>query len=425
VAVRADTRRWLIVAALFVVTYGVSVPLAAYGVFLPVLAEHFGWTRGAVSAALSLNLLVGGIAGFAVGTLADRHGPRVLLAVTMALAGTGFALVATVSALWQLYLLVGVVAGVGTSSFYVLGTATVTHWFEDRRGLALALVLIGFNLGYITGGPAAAWLITRLGWRVAYYVLGSGSGLVTTVAALAVRLPRHAERAALRRSRPAAASGVARGGVHGITLRESLSDPRQWALNVSWLLIGGIAIMISVHAVPYARDQGVSLTGASLSLTAYGIGSAIGRLLGGMLSDHAGARRTIAAAFVLQIVSLVGLLWLPSRAALLLSLMAFGAGFAASDTVVAQVVPQVFGMRALGAIMGILTLGWRCGAAIGPALAGFLYDLTGSYRIPFGLAPLGVLLAWALFLLATARGGRPRTRAPATWEADGPFSAAG
>lgn len=413
-AVRADTRRWLIVAALFVVTYGVSVPLAAYGVFLPVLAEHFGWTRGAVSAALSLNLLVGGIAGFAVGALADRHGPRVLLTATMALAGTGFALVATVSALWQLYLLVGVVAGVGTSSFYVLGTATVTHWFEDRRGLALALVLIGFNLGYITGGPAAAWLITRLGWRVAYYVLGSGCGLVTTVAALFVRLPRHGERDALRRPRAAGASGAARGGAHGVTLRESLTDPRQWALNVSWLLVGGIAIMISVHAVPFARDQGVSLTGASLSLTAYGIGSAIGRLLGGTLSDRVGARRTIAAAFVLQIAALVGLLWVPSRAALLLSLMAFGAGFAASDTVVAQVVPQVFGMRALGAIMGILTLGWRCGAAIGPALAGFLYDLTGSYRIPFGLAPLGVLLSWALFLLATARGGRARPRAPAT-----------
>ncbi len=413
-AVRADTRRWLIVAALFVVTYGVSVPLAAYGVFLPVIAEHFGWTRGAVSAALSLNLLVGGIAGFAVGTLADRHGPRVLLAATMALAGTGFALVAAVSTLWQLYLLVGLVAGVGTSSFYVLGTATVTHWFDDRRGLALALVLIGFNLGYITGGPAAAWLITRLGWRVAYYVLGSGCGLVTTIAALGVRLPRQAERAALRRPRPAVASGAARGGAHGITLLESLTDPRQWALNVSWLLIGGIAIMISVHAVPFARDQGVSLTGASLALTAYGIGSAIGRLLGGTLSDRVGARHTIAAAFVLQIAALVGLLWVPSRAGLLLSLMAFGAGFAASDTVVAQVVPQVFGMRALGAIMGILTLGWRCGAAIGPALAGFLYDLTGSYRIPFGLAPLGVLLSWALFLLATARNGRTRTRAAAT-----------
>lgn len=413
-AVRPHTRRWLIVASLFVVIYGVSVPLAAFGVFLPVLAEHFGWTRGAVSAALSLNLLVGGVAGFAVGALADRHGPRVLLAVTMALAGVGFALVAAVSALWQLYLLVGLVAGVGTSSFYVLGTATVTHWFDERRGLALALVLIGFNLGYITGGPAAAWLITRFGWRTAYYLLGSGCGLLSTIVALTVRLPRPAERAALRRPAPESATRPLRGDGPGITLRQSLTDPRQWALNVSWLLVGGTAIMISVHAVPFARDQGVSLTGASLSLTAYGIGSAIGRLLGGMLSDRLGPRATIAAAFLLQIAALGTLLWIPSRAALLLSLVAFGAGFASSDTVVAQVVPQVFGLRALGAIMGILTLGWRCGAAIGPALAGFVYDLTGSYRMVFGLAPLGILLSWALFLLATSRPGRAGRRAAMT-----------
>lgn len=407
-AVRPHTRRWLIVAALFVAIYGVSVPLAAYGVFLPVLAEHFGWTRGAVSAALSLNLLVGGVAGFAVGALADRHGPRLLLAGTMALAGLGFALVAAVSAIWQLYVLIGLVAGVGTSSFYVLGTATVTHWFDERRGLALALVLIGFNLGYITGGPVAAWLITGLGWRVAYFVLGSACGLLATIVALSVRLPRPAERAALLRAEPAHPS---RSDPHGITLRQSLTDSRQWALNVSWLLVGGTAIMISVHAVPYARDQGVSLTGASLSLTAYGIGSAIGRLAGGTLSDRLGPRPTIAAAFALQIAALGTLLWVPSRAALLLSLVAFGAGFASSDTVVAQVVPQVFGMRALGAIMGILTLGWRCGAAIGPALAGFVYDLTGSYRLVFGLAPLGILLSWALFLLATAR---PQTRTVGT-----------
>ena len=70
---------------------------------------------------------------------------------------------------------------------------------------------------------------------------------------------------------------------------------------------------------------------------------------------------------------------------------------------VAKVIPEVFGMRAIGAIMGMLTLGWRCGAALGPALAGFLYDLTGSYRIPFGLAPLAVLLSWVLFMVATAR----------------------
>src|SRR5438128_9437477 len=102
--VRSPARRWLIVAALFMVTFGIATPLAAYGVFLPVLAETFAWSRGAISTALSINLLLGGLAGFGIGALADRHGPRVMLALTVALAGAGFALVSMVDALWQLYL---------------------------------------------------------------------------------------------------------------------------------------------------------------------------------------------------------------------------------------------------------------------------------------------------------------------------------
>jgi MFS family permease len=397
---RPAARRWLIVAALFVVTYGISTPLAAYGVFLPVLAEHFGWSRGAISAALSVNLLVGGLAGFGVGALADRRGPRLLLVLTVTLAGAAFALVSVVSALWQLYLLIGLLGGVGMSSFYLLSTATVTHWFDERRGLALALVLVGFNLGYITGGPLAAWLITELGWQAAYGVLGSGCGLLSFCAALSVRLPRPSERRHLLRAGPGG-PGAPVGG--GITLRESLTDPRQWALNLSWLLLGGLALMISVHAVPFARDQGVSLAGASLALTAYGIGSVAGRLTAGVVSDRLGTRTTIGAAYVLEMVALAALLWVPSPAALLASLVVFGAGFAASDTMVAKVIPEVFGLRAIGAIMGVLTLGWRCGAAIGPAAAGFLYDLTGSYTVPFGAAPIAVAVSWALFSLSTRR----------------------
>jgi predicted MFS family arabinose efflux permease len=151
----------------------------------------------------------------------------------------------------------------------------------------------------------------------------------------------------------------------------------------------------------------VSLADASLALTAYGIGSVAGRLTAGFVSDRLGTRATIGAAYVLEIVALIALLWLPSRAAVLASLMVFGAGFAASDTMVAKVIPEVFGVRAIGAIMGVLTLGWRLGAAIGPAAAGFLYDLTGSYTIPFGAAPLAVALSWVLFSVSTAR---PRGR---------------
>lgn len=394
---RPSARRWLIVAGLFLVTCGMAIPLAAFGVFLPIVVEAFGWSRGAVSTALSINLLVGGLAGFGIGALADRFGPRIMLVLTVALAGSAFALIASVGTLWELYLFIGVLGGVGTSSFYLLSATTIARWFADRRGLALSLVLVGFNLGYVTAGPLAALLITLMGWRAAYAVLGGGAGLLAMVGAVSVRLPHGPEIAAGRSDRAAPPTPG------GLTLREALTDPRQWSLNASWLLQGGLVFMVTVHIVPYARDRGASLAGASLVLTAYGVGALGGRLVSGLASDRLGTLTTVRAGFLAMTLAMIVLVWLPSPTVMLAAMTLFGAGFAAADTMVAKVIPDVFGLRAIGAIMGVLNLGWRAGAALGPAVAGFLFDLTGSYAVPFGAAPVGVLAAWALFVLGTSR----------------------
>ena len=407
-------RRWLIVAALFAVTFGISMPLAAYGVFLPIIAETYGWSRGAISAALSLNLIVGGVAGYAVGILADRHGPRLMLLLTVLLAGTGFGLMPAVSALWHLYVLIGVVAGIGMSSFYVLSAATVSHWFEEQRGLAIALVLVGFNLGYMTAGPLAAWLIAQVGWRPAYALLGGGCAIVTFLAACTVRLPRPAERPTRRHARGTShgsgagqASATAHTTVAGVTLGEALRDKRYWLLNVSWLLLGGTIFMYSVHAVPFARDQGTTLAVAALALTAYGVGSVIGRLTFGVVSDRFGTRITVRVAYAIEIAALLVLAAGPAHALLLAAMLTFGIGAAATDTIVVRVVPDIFGLRAIGGMMGVLTLGWRSGAALGPASAGFVHDLTGSYAWAFRATPVIVLLSWLLFSAATHRRHRP------------------
>jgi MFS family permease len=373
-----------------------AMPLAAYGVFLPVLSEALGWSRGAISTALSINLLVGGLAGFGIGALADRYGPRVMLVVTVVLAGGAFALVSMVGVLWQLYLFVGVLGGVGTSSFYLLSATTIARWFRERRGLALSLVLVGFNLGYVSAGPLAAWLIAEFGWRTAYAALGGGAGLIALLGAVSVRMPHRTETVAADRRAHASVPD-------GLSLGQALLDPRQWCLNVSWLLQGGLVFMVTVHIVPFARDQGLSLAGASLALTTYGAGAFAGRLVGGVASDRLGTLATIRAGFIAMTLATVVLVWVPSRVAMLASMAAFGAGFAAADTMVAKVIPDVFGLRAIGAIMGVLNFGWRLGAALGPAAAGFLFDRTGSYTVAFGVAPLGVLLAWAFFALGTSR----------------------
>jgi predicted MFS family arabinose efflux permease len=211
------------------------------------------------------------------------------------------------------------------------------------------------------------------------------------LAAPSVRLPRPAEAAALHvRPEPRDAGEATRR--HGVTLGQALADPRQWCLNLAWLVLGGLAFVLTVHIVPFARDQGVPLGGALLALTAYGVGSVGGRIAAGAMSDRVGTLATMRIAYALQALALLALFWLPARETLLASLAAFGAGFAAADTMIAKAIPEVFGVRAIGATMGLLTLGWRAGAALGPAAAGFLYDATGSYAAPFGAAPLVVLL---------------------------------
>ena len=140
-----------------------------------------------------------------------------------------------------------------------------------------------------------------------------------------------------------------------------------------------------------------------MNVSPVGVGAVSGRIGSGVVSDRLGTFATIRASYVLQLVALLLLLRLSSHAALLGALVMLGMGFAAVDTMLAKAVPEVFGMQALGSILGVLNLGWRLGAALGPAAAGFLYDVTGSYAVPFGVAPAVVLASWGLFALGSSR----------------------
>jgi MFS family permease len=390
-----------VVLALFAAISAIATSVSAFGVFLPVLSTAFGWSRGAVSVALSINLLVGGIAAFAVASVADRHGPRGVLALTVLIGASGLGLTSRIEALWQFYLSYGVMVGIGFSSLYVLTTATVSRWFVERRGLALSVVLSGFNLGWLIGGPVAAFLIDGWGWRTAYVVLALIVASIGLPACLWVRYPEPADpsRGDPRRRRAETSSAV------GVSLRIALADRRLWLLEAGWFLTGLVFMMVTVHSVPFARDQGVPLEQASFLLTAYGIGSAAGRLLSGVIADRFGTSPTMYACVSVQALALGALVLGPPAWGLAVALVAFGVGAAGADMATVKVVPEVFGLAALASVMSVLSLGWRSGAALGPAGAGFLYDLTRSYTIPF-TAGLGILaLSACLFRLVVRSAG--------------------
>lgn len=393
--------RWRVVLALFTVVTCVACSVSAFGVFLPVLAQTFGWSRGAVSAALSINLILGGFIAFPVASIADRHGPRGVLVLTIAVGSAGFALTSRVATLAQFYFVYGVMVAVGTSWIYVLATSTVSRWFVDRRGLALAVVLSGFNVGWLVGGPLAAMVIRTAGWQAAYVALGGLMACVGGPASLWVRYP---ERTPTRSAAPEAAAERAR-AVRS-SLDSALADPRLWLFGAAWFCMGLVFMMVTVHSVPFAVDLGLPLERASLVLTAYGVGASLGRLASGITADRLGAALTIRASVLAQGAALAVLLFGPPAWALTAVIVVFGIGAAAADTAFVKSVPEVFGLGALATVMAVLSIGWRLGGGIGPAGAGFLYDATGSYRIAFGgaLVMLGVVVL--LFTLASRT--RPR-----------------
>jgi MFS family permease len=382
-----------LIVALFVVTGCVASAVSAFGVFLPVLSEAFGWSRGAISVALSINMFWGGLAAFAIAGVADRHGPRGVLVLTVLAGGLGFALTGWVSELWHFYLTYGVLVGLGMSSIYVLTSATVSRWFDRGRGLALAIVLSGFNLGWLVGGPFAAFLIGRWGWRTAYVVLGMVVMLIGVPASLYVRYP----------AARAPSAGAAPPRSVKASFGDALADPRLWYLVSSWGLLGLVFMMVSVHSVSYGKDRGLPLEQASLILTAFGVGAAAGRLLAGAASDRFGVSLTMRWCVLVQGAALLVLVAGPPSWALMPVLVAFGVGASGADNTFVKAVPEVFGLGALASVMSFMGLGWRTGAALGPAAAGFLHDAVKTYTPAFaaGVVALGVGLA--LFTI----GSRP------------------
>jgi MFS family permease len=391
-----DVRRrqgWVVVAACSLVMFGVWNSHAGFGVFLPVLASEFGWSRGAISVAPSLNLIIGGLVAFFVGAASDRYGPRLILAASAVLVGALFALASRIDALWHLYTVLGVLLGVAMSSVYLVPTTTVSRWFVDRRGLALGILLAGLNLAFVTGPRLSAFLIERLGWRTTYVVLGALVWILAIPASLFTRFPPAASGAGSASDRSAASGGS--------TIREALADRRLWLLVTAWMLLGFNQMMMSIHLVSYVKDRGVTLERAALALTILGTGTIVGRILIGMAADRIGTKPMFWFCLTIQVTTLLAIIGGPSLPILNVLLFWLGLSAAGSDTTLVKGAVETFGVRAIGAVMGMLSLGWRCGAALGPTVAGFIYDATGTYVFAFGLAAGGLALSSAFFTLGT------------------------
>ncbi len=371
-----------------------------YGVFFKEFEAEFGWSRAMVSGASSLAFLVMGTTAVLMGRLNDRIGPKRLIVATGIFFGIGYVPMSFMHAPWHLYLLYGLFVGIGLSTHDVVTLSTVARWFIRRRGLMTGFVKVGTGAGQLLVPLAATALIAAYGWRTTYLILGVTVMLALILVAQFLRLdPREM---GFLPDGGLALPGVGAKHTHknaGV-LKTAMRTRQFWILCGVELVVLGCLLTIIVQIVPHAMDLGLPPVAAAGILSTIGGASIVGRLGMGAANDRIGGKRSLIICFIILMGGFVCLL--TARGTWMLFLFAIVYGFAHGGffTVMSPTVAELFGTESHGALFGVVWFCGTIGGAAGPILAGYTFDLTGSYQPIFmamtGLLVIGFLLVFLL-----------------------------
>ncbi len=394
---------WLrLFAAALIGTIG-NVGMWSVVVVLPAVQAEFGIDRAAATFPYTMTLIGFGFGGVVAGRIADRHG--VMLPVMYGAIALGLGYVATgyTQNLWQFALAHGLLIGfLGTATMFAPLLADITHWFNKRRGIALAICASGNYLSGTIWPPILQASIDAYGWRFTHLVLG----IFCTVALLLL--------APLLQRRPPHQAAAAAGPAAAEAPSPALLRLRPLTLQVL-LIVAGLACCVAmsmpqVHIVAYCADLGFGAQrGAEMLSLMLGFGI-VSRIISGFISDKIGGLYTLLLGSTLQGIAL--LLYIPfdGLASLYVVSALFGLFQGGIVPSYALIVREYFSPKEAGARVGVVLMATLFGMALGGWLSGVIYDFTGSYQAAFlnGIAWNVLNVSIVLFLLWRRRIGRRR-----------------
>lgn len=379
-----------------------------FAVYLLALEREFQSTRSELTGVYSVFMLVNGLASPLVGLAFDRFGPRASYGVGLLALALAYALASRAHALWQLYLSLGVLVGIGVASLsMVTASGLISRWFRARLGTAMGLAYAGYGLGVIAIVPLSQVLIAEHGWRHSYWLLSCAIFLVVPVFAL---LPWR--RWAAGRSDVSDALHATRRRAPW-TVRAAARDSAFWGLFAVFFFTSTAIYSATVQAVVYLVDVGFTPLLAATAFGFIGFLSTLGMGSAGWLCDRFGPRLTVSLSFSFTVAGLFMLMCLsfvPTAWLLAASVFAFGLSAGSRGPVISTLAAALFSGGGLGAVYGAISMGLGLGAAVGSWTAGLLYDLSGSYLAVFAFSITASLLALSQFWLVPAlRTGRRPT----------------
>jgi MFS family permease len=385
-----------LIAFVLALCYGIWY---AYSVFMVALLAEFGWSRSLAAGAFSVFTLVHGAANPAIGVLCDRVRPERLIAGGGLALGLALWADSYIDSPWQLYVTFGVVtAGAVAACGWVPAVVLVQRRFQDQLGLALGIVSSGVGAGMLFVVPLCQALIDAYGWRMTFRVLG------VACAACIVPAAWYLARLTAMPS-PAGATGTAaaRSGARSLTLREAARTAPFW-LIFGLFFFGTLSSQtLHVHQVVFLVDHGMTAIVAASVVGVVGFSSIVGKVGGGWLSDRVERELVVIAGLVILVAAFGALLAVgaaPTRWGAYSYAVMLGVGYSVTAALLPALASDRFSGPSFGAIVGAGLFASALGSALGPWLAGLLFDVSGSYTIAFAIAAGCSLIAAAAAWIA-------------------------
>jgi MFS family permease len=374
----------------------------SYTVFLLPLSNEFGWKRVEVSSVYSVYLVVTGLAAPFTGMLMDRWGARVVYPMGMLLLAFGSLLAGQLHQLWQFYLCVGLLGGLGVSMLgMVPASMLISRWFRTRMSTAMGVAYAGFGSGTLVIVPLAQYAIERVGWRETYTLMGV---VVLVLLPLLLLLPWR-EIAGERRARKAVDGAVEVPAIEAPKVRPLAAAMRTrayWQLVQIFTFTSLSMLGVIAQVVPFLVEIGFAPLQAATAFGVAGLLSVLGMTASGWFADRVGYRTTATASFASTLVGMACLMALsfhPAGWLVVPFVLFFGISQGARGPLVASLAARHFGGGGFATIYGTMFMWMSLGGAVSTWVSGLLYDLTGGYRAGFLFAMVCVAIAVAPFWL--------------------------
>lgn len=404
---------WLVLAICFVTTLTSAGVRSSPSVLIHPLEAEFGWSRALIASAVSMNLLLFGVAAPLSGWLIDRYGPRKVMMGSLTLLIAGVSGTIAMNQFWHFFLVWGIIVGLGAGGVGSVLTATVgNRWFVARRGLALGILGSASSTGQIIFLPFFMAMITYAGWR-----LGSMTLIIIAIFLLPLIYlfmrddPSEIGLEPYGAGQPVAVQSVT--SLRGmpaknasITAREVVSHPTFWLLAGSFFVCGGTANgLIGVHLIPHEIEMGIpQITAASLLGIMGGL-NMVGTIFSGWMIDRVQPHRWLALVYALRGVSLLILPFVQDFAGLLVFAVIYGLDWFATVPPSMAITADTFGKQNVGKVYGWIFMSHQIGAAIMASGAGALRTWMGDYQFAFLSGGVIAMIAAGLALQI-----KPRSR---------------